>query len=567
MTLPLPLGCNLHRVIALRTRTILLAGIVATVAAAALPVTARADFKLGVDEPRAIANGGANPHWISKLRSTNSSLYRFMINWRTTAPTRPTQGDNPNDPAYDWRETDSAVRFAKSIGAEVLLSVFCAPTWAQGPNPPASASGARCYQEDARTTGSWKPNIAEFGKFGTAIAKRYDGTTRDPLGSVSTLLPRASLFEAWNEPNYKMYLSPQCTKGEMTYGNVCTKGGSLSATTYYRSMLNAFYAGVKAIQPQATVSTAGLGPYGNSSQGYEIDPQSFLRPVLCLGGTPTALRALSATTCPRPSLDAIAIHPYTSLAGGSPTAKAGSVNGGALGNLPDFRRMIDFATVNGTVLPALPRGSAKELWATEWGWFTCPPCRASTSPSKPLGFTPEIAARYTAETVYRSWAAGVQKSAWFWTVDEPGWPGGLFFKCAAAATERYAQCAGATIADAVAKPALSAFRFPVFAAKASSTTAFAWAMSPCKVPGSTLRFEVLNSKTKAWSAVNVPGPIDPKTKKPTSIPLVLTLPAGTDGTIKSSAWTIPTSTTSIRATASGTGCSTETSVAMPIASK
>ncbi|MEI6446380.1 MAG: hypothetical protein WCO96_00705 [Actinomycetes bacterium] len=409
--------------------------------------------------------------------------------------------------------------------------------------------------------GSWRPNPVELGYFAQALAKRYDGNTPDPL-FPGRKLPAVNLFEAWNEPNYKMFLAPQCTKGTMIAGNICTSGGKLAAPEHYRLMLNEFFKGVKNSQPSAVVIGGALGPYGNSSQGYEIDPQVFARSLLCLGGSAAAPSPLPARSCPvKVNLDGLSFHPYTLT--GTPTTKASSPNGGALGNAPDLRRALDRAASTGSVLPA----GRKVLWETETGWMTCPPCRSTVNAGQAIGVAPDVAARYTAEMIYRAWSWGVDGLVWYGILDSPTWPAGLNYRCALSATTRFEFCPAAGQSDAVAKPSLAAFRFPLFSAKTSSTMAFSWVLSPCKVPGSTVRLEVLSSRTKKWSALNVPGPVDPKTKRPTSIPLTLTLPAGTDGTAKSAAWTIPTYTTSIRATASGTGCSTETSIAMPIASK
>ena len=542
---------------------LLLAASVAAVATAALPAVATADFQVGVDVAGLSLEAQSQRDAAAPLLgSTGAKLFRAQIYWNKIAPDKRSDladPANPASPGYRWASTDHFVRTAAAAGGEALLNPFMAPTWAEGPNRPTTGYGKSLTSPPYE--GSWNPSAADYGAFARALAKRYDGTTNDPL-RPGFKLPKVRYFEAWNEPNYQMFLSPQCSKGRMVYGNVCSSGGKLVAPANYRLLLNAFYDGVKAAQPDATVTAGSFGPYGNSSQGFEIDPQVLARNIMCLGGTAANPTPLAASACPvKAKFDALSFHPYT--LGGTPTTKASSSNGGSLGNAPDFRRALDRATAAGTVLPAGP----KQLWETETGWMTCPPCRTTTSATASIGIGPTLATQYTSEMIYRAWSWGVSKVFWYGPVDMRGWPGGRFYRCAAAATTNLAECSSATLADAVAKPVMQGFRFPLFAAKASATTAFAWAMSPCKVPGSTLRFEVLNSKTKAWSALNVPGPIDPKTKKPTSIPLVLTLPAGTDGTIKSSAWTIPTSTTSIRATASGTGCSTETSVAMPIASK
>ena len=62
-----------------------------------------------------------------------------------------------------------------------------------------------------------------FGDFANAVASAL---LRNFAG-----LPRVRYFQAWNEPNLSVYLTPQY------------KGKNEVAAGHYRRMLNAFYAG------------------------------------------------------------------------------------------------------------------------------------------------------------------------------------------------------------------------------------------------------------------------------------------------------------------------------------
>lgn len=502
-------------------RTILAAFAAASLGLLAVPSGAGASFVTGID------GGSAAPLasptlWSTMVKNTNSGIYRAQLIWADIAPTKPADATDPNDAAYAgrWDKADAVARLATTAGVRVLFNPLRAPAWAEGPNRPSTGFGAIGNQ--APVAGSWNPNAVAFGQFAKALAKRYDGTTADPL-NPSVKLPKVSLFEAWNEPNYKMYLTPQCSKGRMTTKNVCTSRGTIVAMGNYRGLLNSFYAGIKSVQPTATVLSAGTGPYGASSGGYEIDPQVFIRSVLCLGGKSAAPTATGS--CPvKASLDGVAIHPYTLF--GTPTTRASSLDGTSLGNTPDVRKALNLAVSKGRVSPA----GAKQLWITESGWMTCPPCRPGSSVS--IGIKPALAAGYTGEMLYRLWSWKVDAAIWYSLVDGSSWPGGLYY-------------AGASLAAATAKPALAAFKFPVFSAK-SGTKAFGWTVSPCRALGSTVQFEAY-SKSK-WV----------KTAK--------TVPAA-DGVIKTPLWAIPSLAKTVRATASGPGCVTQTSSTVTIAAK
>ena len=90
----------------------------------------------------------------------------------------------------------------------------------------------------------------------------------------------------------------------------------------------------------------------DDSHGSEVQPQFFTRGLLCLAGTSTSLK--KAPSCPtKATLDAISIHPYTVF--GNPTTKAAAADGGAFGNTPSFKKALDFAVSQRTVLPSKPK--------------------------------------------------------------------------------------------------------------------------------------------------------------------------------------------------------------------
>ena len=420
-------------------------------------------FWLGVDEPNATDTGADPAAWGALIRRASPRVFREQFIWYRIAPTKPANPTDPADPAYVWTKMDAFARLSDSVGAEALVNFYGAPDWAEGANRLSSAA-----------KGSWKPDPAALHDFGVAMATRYSGSFDDPLHSGQKL-PRIRMFEAWNEPNYKYFLQPQyeTVKGKKT----------LTLPDRYRELLNAFYDGVKSVQPNSIVMTSGLGPYGRSSAGVEIQPQSFIRGVLCVSGNSLALKD---ELCPvKPKLDAVAIHPYTLQ--GKPTDKAKDPNGGGLGNTPDFKREIDAAVRYDNVEPAGPKG----LYATEFVWLTNPPGRVSLTGPK-IGIAPTLAGQYTSETIYRLYRWGATGAVWYGLRDRVNfWPGGLFF-------------ADKTVATSTAKPGLTAFVTPLFVSF-TGTGARYWAMSRCLGPNATVMFQGKVGRTWVTQIGVTPG--------------------------------------------------------------
>ena len=76
-------------------------------------------------------------------------------------------------------------------------------------------------------------------------------------------------LQVWNEPNLSGQLSPQ------------SEGTTAISPGYYREMLNASYAAVKAVDPQMLVVTAGTAPYGDPPGGNRVRPVEFWQQTLC----------------------------------------------------------------------------------------------------------------------------------------------------------------------------------------------------------------------------------------------------------------------------------------------
>jgi hypothetical protein len=393
---------------------VLAAAALATSGVAAPAAEARG-FALGIGEPFVF---GPEPDQglLAELRATGASYSRGAVFWRTMVPRRSTRppGFDARDPAsphYEWASLDAFVRSTVRNGMTPLLALYSAPDWAEGIDE-------RDRRERHGDPGTYHPRPEDYGDFAHAVARRYSGSYPDPAQPGRTL-PRVRHYQAWNEPNFGQYLT-------------MPRGESARASRHYVRLLNALYDAVKQVHASNYVVTAGTGPYGYNGHATDVDPQVFIRRMFCLERGPRGLRRQRGCTVERARFDALGHHPYT-LAGG-PTTRATSRDGGALGNMRDIKGILDYAVRHRLAAPS----GGKDLWATEFGWFSDPPGHAL---AKPL----HLQARYTSESLWHLWRNGVDAVIWYALVDRPEWPGGLLF------------------ANREPKPAAASFRFPFVA--------------------------------------------------------------------------------------------------------
>ena len=377
------------------------------------PITAEAarPLELGLTDPQSFldADPAGRALWLDRTVAGRANLVIIGVSWGTVAPSRPSNPVNPADPAYNWESIDAAVRDATARGLRVLLLVSQGPSWAEGPGRPPIADAP---------AGTWRPDPAAFGAFGTALATRFSGRFAG--------LPRVGAYQAWAEPNLGINLMPQVV------------GGTHVGAIHYRAMLNAFYAGVKSVNPANLVVTAGTAPYGDLVTRRPFAPRTqplqFWRPFFCLKkGKRAKRRALLPVKCPDPPhFDVMSHHPINV---GRPRRHAINADDVSTPDLGRLKRILQKAVRTKRVLP---RGR-KPLWATEIWWNSNPP--------KPGGVSLSKQARWLSEAFYLLWKQGVSTVVWFEIRDPSG--GG------APVPE-----SGLFLNDGTAKPAFSAFRFP-----------------------------------------------------------------------------------------------------------
>jgi hypothetical protein len=260
------------------------------------------------------------------LERLHVQVVRLTLTWGGrdgVANGRPAHPNDPADPAYHWERYDQAVEAASRAGIQVLFTIVGTPNWAnrrQGPRvAPASPVPLR--------------------QFASAAALRYSGTFLDTASG--RILPRVSLWLAWNEPNNSVFLKPQFARVDGRW--------QFAAAAAYARICNAIYTGVHAVAGPERVACGATAP-----RGYN-DPHAA-RPSTA----PIAfIRAAKNAGLRR--FDAWAHHPYYSFPRETPTTRLRDPHGVGFG---DIDRLIGVVTqLYGT----------KPIWITEYGYQTKPP--------------------------------------------------------------------------------------------------------------------------------------------------------------------------------------------------
>jgi hypothetical protein len=369
-----------------------------------------------------LGSGSVTQRDLAEVEATGASIVRLTVPWGQVAPPdEPTQWTptDPADPNYNWTQVDADVGAILAAGFQPLITISGAPRWAQ----------ERPVATDANAAN--KPDAKAYGVFAHAFAARFSGAFAG--------LPRVRYFQAWNEPNISLYLTPQLVDGKPF------------AAPLYRAMLNAFAKAVHDVHADNVVVAGGLAPFRDittsvMAQNEDWGPVAFLRSVLCLS------KSLKPTCSTRVDADVWALHPYTS---GGPTHRAVLADDVSLGDLSKVRRLLDAAGRVGHLRIRHPN-----LWVTEFSWDSDPP--------DPHGVPVALLTRWVAEAVYRLWLNDVRVVTWLQLRDQP-------------LSEGYFQ-SGLRFASGQPKPIARAFRFP-FVAFARRSSVFVWGRTPGGRPG------------------------------------------------------------------------------------
>jgi Calx-beta domain len=230
---------------------------------------------------------------LADLESMGAQWIRTTLFWRAVQP------DSPD--AYDWSEPDSIVAAANAHHISIIFEVIGAPLWAVPGSQPGDIY-------------DYPPDPSQYANFVAAVAARYN-----PQGVTA--------YELGNSPNLN-------------------NTGNTPNPAFYTSLLCATYSAVKAVAPQATVMTGGLGGTRDSNGNYS--GAHFVQ----------LLYADGAKGC----FDAISFHPYT-----FPLLAPDDGTGGWSAMLTVRQTMVANGDAN------------KKIWATEYGAPTNGPNSNSVS--------------------------------------------------------------------------------------------------------------------------------------------------------------------------------------------
>ncbi len=385
---------------------------------------------------------------LTRAHETGASVVRIPVDWRDVVAADPGAGFQASQPAsreYHFAALDAAVLSAVSAGLTPLLVVSHAPAFAE-----AAPRWPYAY------AGSWAPDPTALQAFAAALAERYDGSFPDPSAPAGTL-PRVRLFQAWNEPNLSRYLAPQWIVSEGRW--------VAFSPQLYRQMLNAFYDGVKSVEPSDVVVAAGLAPNGDPEGVGRMQPVRFLRELLCVAPARTPGSGAHASCAEPTYFDALAFHP---LSAGNPDAPAVSSLDASIADIAKITGLLGQAERVRTALPAGP----KPVWVTELNW--------ESAPQSPHGVRPDLQAPCVARALHRLWVAGVSLVAWQFLVDP--FPGVRASTPTGAGVEYprpaglYSAGIGGALTSAQPKPFLQGFTFPFDPLRVSARRVRVWAL-------------------------------------------------------------------------------------------
>jgi hypothetical protein len=441
---------------------LLAAAVALLMTAAASPARAAAAPALVVQDDATFLHGddASVKAAMDQARDLGFTHVRLTAGWSLIAPgadsaTRPDfdATDPAQYPAPAWAQLDRAVRLAVADGLTPMIDIaFWAPRWAT--QDAAGTPGGRLRTEidpgayaqfaqavATRYRGDWTPPAAPSAPAAAAqpnVLERLLGrTAAGPATAPAPQpdpLPAVTLYTLWNEPNHQGFLMPQWVRRD---GAWVPRSAEI-----YRAMVRAAYPAVKAAAPAARVLIGGTASMGSSTPGRSgVPPLRFLRALTCVDARyrpVTTGDCAGYTTLPG---DGWAHHPYS------------------LHTLPD-RDAADHDKVPVAGMPRLARALARlvaahrlapadrDIYVTEYGYETGPGADFGLrDQGRLLAWAQEIATR---TPHLRMWAQ-------FLLRDVPGQPSDALLRATGA------WHSGLMLADGTPKPALAAWKAPVFA--------------------------------------------------------------------------------------------------------
>jgi len=300
--------------------------VVVTLSALLLPAAAAsADGRqfTTVEAPSELLFSGSPDAALDQIKDLGATAIRIQMNWSLVAPDAGSahapsfnQTDPNAYPAANWARYDAAIDGAQARGLRVYLTLTgSAPKWAT-----------------AKHDGLTRPSAVDFGKFATAVGRRY--------GS------QISWWSIWNEPNLGKLLKP------IYQGS---RGHTLASPAIYRQLYLQAYGGLRAAHITAPIMIGELAPRANSQRDNgTVAPLAFLRAVLCLDNG-----YRKARSCGRVPTQGFAMHPYTTKFG--PFFQPANPDDVTIGVLPRLVTALDRAARAGALPARLP------IYVSEFG--------------------------------------------------------------------------------------------------------------------------------------------------------------------------------------------------------
>jgi hypothetical protein len=408
---------------------------------------------------------------LNTLRGLGVDRVRLTILWAAIAPgsasrVRPRHFDAADPGAYPpaaWGPYDRIVSLARARGIDVAFNITApGPLWAMASPAP-----------NLKAANHYRPAPQEFAKFVNALGKRYSGSYVPPpaSGTAAGRLPRVSYWTIWNEVNQPGWLYPQwrSAAGQRV----------MNSPRLYRLYVDAAFGALRHTghSPASdTILIGELAPEGSerTRDGDPIPPIPFIRALYCVDSAFRPLRGTAAALlhCPsggdanafvraHPGLfeaTGFAHHPYSFFL--APNVHMSDANFAPLADLSRLEGVLDRAFNTYGVARKLP------IYLTEYGYESNPPNPFRGVPLRRQSL-------YIDEAQYLAWKdPRVRALAQFLLYDSapnaaypPGSPGywstfqtGLLFQHGAP------------------KPALNAYRLPIFVPQPSAASSLVWGM-------------------------------------------------------------------------------------------
>ena len=359
---------------------------------------------------------------LDEIKSLGATTIHSLLFWSRIAPAsdsskKPAGFDATNPAAYPpgaWFQYSELVSEAQARGLQIIFSPVQAPHWA----------------DTCRTRGQahhCKPRPSDYEQFVEAAGKNF---------------PSVHRWSAWNEPNQSNWLYPQ---RQRKHGHIIP-----TAAIEYRNLFRAMTAGLKASghgsDQMLLGETAPLGRTTGSLGKRFLSPTELFQGVFCLDSRGHRLRGTMARLegCrgryAKLAATGISHHPYNRGGSQPPTRRPGRGEI-TIANVSSLSSVINQGARNHRI-----RGGLR-FYFTEFGFQSNPPDRL-------FGVSLSRQARYINESEYIAYrnrrVAGMSQYELF---DAP--------KLADFNT-------GLRLKNGKAKPALGAYRLPIWVTRSGS---------------------------------------------------------------------------------------------------